>query len=416
VGLDLAQECGFRAGNLDVRGLSVRTRRDDHGDVRKALIAVLAAALAALACVSVWPKFDQPVHWTLDGLFYEARMLEIRGESHNAAFQKAFEGPISAQLRREDPQHTGDARWVKYNEPFYERRVAVPFAASVAYPLAGDRSLLYVSLAGYIVSIVALFALLLIRFNIAIAAAVAAAAVFLPPLTRHSSYPITDSWGLALEIFALCAAILTLKRGLLWVPIWIATIGLLGFTRDNAWILVAAVGYCVLRYRSRETLWLFATGLIAALPPLLIFTVPVRDLLAMLVNHFQVSNDTSWSFIATHYPHAVLDLVRANVGFLRRGEWYTALYLVGGVVSLFVVVWKRRIKDPTMSLMTAGAVLSLGYILAAPAFSAFRLELVFLPMAAYGVASVAELLAAKVRARETVENGVARVPAWARRS
>jgi hypothetical protein len=37
-------------------------------------------------------------------------------------------------------------------------------------------------------------------------------------------------------------------------------------------------------------------------------------------------------------------------------------------------------------------------------------------MAAFGLASVAELLAAKVPARETIENGVGRVPAWARRS
>ncbi len=43
--------------------------------------------------------------------------------------------------------------------------------------------------------------------------------------------------------------------------------------------------------------------------------------------------------------------------------------------------------------MTAAAVCALGYVLAAPVFSAFRLELVFVPMAAYGLALAAELAA-----------------------
>ena len=51
---------------------------------------------------------------------------------------------------RSDPQKTGNPAWVRYNEPFYERRVAVPLAGAALYPLAGDRSLLYLSLAGYV--------------------------------------------------------------------------------------------------------------------------------------------------------------------------------------------------------------------------------------------------------------------------
>jgi hypothetical protein len=47
-------------------------------------------------------------------------------------------------------------------------------------------------------------------------------------------------------------------------------------------------------------------------------------------------------------------------------------------------------------LMTAGAVVSLLYVLAAPSFSAFRLELVFLPMAAYGLALGSTLLLERV--------------------
>ena len=71
----------------------------------------------------------------------------------------------------------------EYNEPFYERRVAVPLAGAVLYPIAGDRSLLYISLAGYVASILALFGFLLLRFRLAAAAVFAAAPFLAPPST-----------------------------------------------------------------------------------------------------------------------------------------------------------------------------------------------------------------------------------------
>ena len=93
--------------------------------------------------------------------------------------------------------------------------------------------------------------------------------------------------------------------------------------------------------------------------------------------------------------------LRANVGFLRRGEWSTALFLVGGVLALLLLVWRRReTRSVETTLMCAAAVLGLGYVLAAPVFSAFRLELVFVPMAAYGVALAAERVAARLGERD----------------
>ena len=370
-------------------------------EVRKTLIGFLAAALGVIACLAVWPAFSNPVRWTPDGLFYEARMLEIRGASHDIAVRRTFEGPISAALRARDPHHTGNPAWVKYNEPFYERRVALPLVGAAVYPLAGDRSLLYLSLGGYVAAILALFGLLLLRFRVAIAAVVTVAAIFLPPLTTHSSFPLTDSWGLTLEIIALAAAMLTLERGLRWIPLWIVAIAVLAFTRDSTWIPVLGAGWCALRYRSRVPITLFATGIVAALPALLLFKTPVRDLLALLVNHSEPSGNTSWSFIASHYPRALLELVRANVGFLRRGEWYTAFFLVGGVLALFLIVWRRRISSPSTTLITAAAVVGLGYVLSAPVFSAFRLELVFVPMAAYGLALAGEVAASRVAERDS---------------
>jgi hypothetical protein len=216
---------------------------------------------------------------------------------------------------------------------------------------------------------------------------------------------------------ALAAALLALDRGLRWLPLWIGAVALLAFTRDSAWIPILAAGWCALRYRSRVPVALFATGLVAALPAIVLFATPVRDLLALLVNNSEPSANTSWSFIASHYPRALVDLVRADVGFLRRGEWYTALYLVGGVVALLLSVWRRRLSGPSIQLMTAAAVLGLGYVLAAPSFSAFRLELVFVPMAAYGLAMASELAAARIGEREgTGARLPVRIPVRARRS
>ncbi len=366
---------------------------------RKPLVGLLAVALAALACASVWPTFSDPVEWTPDALFYQARLLEFRGADGAEALEQTFGGPVSAELRARDPGHTGNARWVEYNRPFYERRVALPLAGAAIYPLAEERSLLYLSLAGYIAAIIALFGLLLLRFRLAIAAAVTVATIFLPPLALHSSFPLTDSWGLALEIIALGAALLTLDRGLRWLPLWIGAIALLAFTRDSTWIPVLAAAWCAVRNRSRPSIALFGSGLAAALPALLLITTPVRELLALLVNESEPSADTSWSFIASRYPDAAVQLVRANVGFLRRGEWYTGLYLVGGVLALLLLVWRQRKGSPSTSLLAAAAVLGIGYVLAAPVFSAFRLELVLVPMAAYGLSLATEHLASRVGVR-----------------
>lgn len=386
---------------------------DDSG-VRKTTIAVLAALLATLAFASVWSTARKPVVWTPDALFYEARLLEIRGVDHDKAMAQTFRGPLSAELRSRDPQKTGDPTWVAYNERFYQRRVALPLVGAALYPLTGQRSLLYLSLAGYVAAVLALFGFLLLRFRAWVAAGVAAAAAVLPPLVHHSSFPLTDSWGLALEIVAFGAALLTLKRGLRWLPLWIVTIAILGFTRDSSVVPVLAAGWLALRDRTRVPVLLFLSGLAAVLPASLLFTSPVREVMALAVNHSEPSADTSWGFIARHYPAAAIDLIRANVGFLRRGEWYTALFLGGGLVSLFA--FARRRPSASIRLLAAGAILGLLYVLSVPVFSAFRLELVFVPMAAYGLALAAEYALARLAERPALADRFAvRVPARARR-
>ena len=372
-------------------------------------LAVLFAtgALVAIACVRIWPAAGDPVSWTPDALYYQAQLLEIRGADHDEAIAKTFEGPLSAELRGKDPLHTGNPTWVAYNEPFYERRLALPLAGAALYPAEHDRSLLDLSLAGYVAAILAVFGLLLLRFRLAIAAAVALATAFLPPLLHHSSFPLTDSWGVALEATAFAAAILTLDRDRRWLALWIPAILVLSLTRDSTWIPVLAAGWCAWRLRSRSAAWLVGTGVAAALPALLVFRVPVQNLLALLVNDGNVPSDTSWGFIVRHYPGAVVDLIRANAGFLRDGEWYTAIYFLGAGFLLVLCLLRQRRRDPVLTLMAAAAVLSVLYVLAAPSFSAFRLELAFVPVAAYAFALAAEGLLGRVAGREPAGKRVA---------
>jgi hypothetical protein len=354
--------------------------------MRKAApILLVVALLAALAVGMTAGALSDPVEWTPDGLFYQARSLELRGHDHGDALRETFQGPLGAELRRRDPAHSGDPDWVAYNAKFYERRIAVPLAAAALEPAAGDRAILDISVAGYVATILALFMLLLMRFRLPIAAAVSLATVALPALSHHAAFPLTDTWGLALEIGALAAGLLVLDRGPRWLPAWVACLVVLSFTRDTTWIPILAAAGLALHLRSRDTFLLLGTGLAAVVPALLLFTIPARELLAMMLNGIQPTPDASWGFVASHYPSALVDFVHANGGYVRDGAWYSAAYLLGGLALLLLFTLRRK-PTPTDTFLLAGALASVAVVLALPVFSAFRLELVCLPMAAFGLA------------------------------
>lgn len=362
----------------------------------------VAAALAVTALLAVSDSLSGPATWSPDGLFYQARVYEMRdGLSRPEALREAFQGPLGARLRAIDPERSGSQQWVAYNARFYERRVAVPFAASLIEPLSGDRAILDISLAGYVAAVLAVFwLLLLLRFHVAVAAGVTLATIFLPALTFHSGFPLTDSWGLALEVAAFGTAILALQRGSRWLIAWAAVIFLLSITRDSMWIPVLAAICLAVIQRTRTTTALAATGFAAALPGVIFIPVPLRELLAQMLNDLQPAPDLGWGEIASRYPAAIVDLLQADGGFVRDGAWYSAAYLLAGLGLLFVLARSRRL-GPAWILMTAGAVAAAAYIVTVPVFSALRLELTLVPMAAVGLALAAERLA------ET-----AHAPAW----
>jgi hypothetical protein len=380
---------------------------------------VVAVALAAVALLAVSDSLSGPASWSPDGLFYQARVYEIRdGMSQPEALREAFQGPLGARLRATDPDRSGSPQWVAYNARFYERRIAVPYVASLVVPLSGDRAVLDVSLAGYVVAVLAIFwLLLLLRFRLVVAAGVTLATIFLPALTFHSGFPLTDSWGLALEVIAFGTAILALQRGPRWLIAWAAAIALLSITRDSMWIPVLGAVLLALVKRTRPTMALAATGFVAALPAVIAVKVPLRELLAQMLNGLQPAPELGWGEIASRYPAAIVDLLQADGGFVRDGAWYTAAYLLVGL-GLLLVAWRSGRRGDATLLMIGGALAGVAYIITVPVFSAFRLELVLVPMAAFGLATAAEAMAERAAifdrlARPSRKSGPVRPAAFA---
>jgi len=365
--------------------------------MRKAASPLLVAALLVVAALFTGrDSLSGPATWSPDGLFYQARVFELRGESHDQALSHAFQGPLGATLRREDPTRSGSPAWVAYNAQFYARRLSVPLAGAALQPIAGDRSLLDISLAGYVAAVLAVFGLLLLRFRLPVAAIGGLATAVLPALAYHSGFPLTDSWGVALETAALACALLALERSRRWLIPWALVIGVLSFTRDSLWIPILAAAFVAVTQRSRTGWWLVGTGVLAAAPAMVAVTVPLRELLGqMFTPGFQPAPDAGWGWILSQYPGAIVDLLQANGGFVRDGAWGSAAFFLIGLGAL-AVLGPARHRDPATSLALGGAVAGILYVLVVPIFSALRLELVWVPFAAFGIALVAERLAQRI--------------------
>jgi hypothetical protein len=383
-------------------GLCGTPARDD-GDVRTLVVRVLVASALVLASLTaVSGSLSGPPHWSPDALFYQARVYELHdGLARPDALRRAFQGPLGADLRAIDPERSGSPMWVAYNARFYERRIVVPFLGSLATPLSGDRALLDVSIAGYVAAVLAIFWLLLVAgIRLPVAAGVGLATAFVPALTNYADLPLTDTWGLALEAAAFATALLALRRrDMRWLAPWAALLVALAFTRDSAWIpVLAACGLAVLQ-RTRIAAALAGSGLAAALVPMLLVPVPMRELLAQMTNADAMpAPDDSWAEVLGRYPAALVDLLQANGGFVRDGAWTSALYLLAGM-GLLLALWAGRRGDATTTLMTAGMFAGVLYVLAVPVFSAFRLELTLFPMAAVGLALGASAVLERLAAR-----------------
>ena len=119
---------------------------------------VVAAALAVIALAGRRRLAQRRRRrWSPDGLFYQARVYEIRdGMSQPEALREAFQGPLGAAPARDRPGALGQPGSGSPTTPASTSAgIAVPLAAAAIEPLAGDRAILDVSLAGYVAAVLA---------------------------------------------------------------------------------------------------------------------------------------------------------------------------------------------------------------------------------------------------------------------
>ena len=347
----------------------------------------MIVALAGIVFVAV--HWSDSYQWKPDSLFYETQLLRVQGTPKDEALRRVFTGPLARERVQEELRDTPPARrtvsspdWVRYSERFYDRRWVVPVLAAAVEPALGTDSLRAVSLLGYVLTGLAVFALLRLRFRPWTCAVVALATLALAPLRYWSLLPLTDSFGVALEAAALATAVLALRRPKPWLPVFALTMLTLSFTRDATIVVVAGLALVALRTRTRTAVVTLATGVVASLPAPLLFGAPTREIIAYTLNQFRPPPDPSWSFIGSRYIAGEKGLVKDDLTYLVHHP-YVGLFAGGGLLALYAI---RASGDVAASLARGAVAGVVVLLLLAPNFTALRLELPFVPLAAFGLA------------------------------
>ncbi len=361
--------------------------------------ALAVASLLLLAAISVGPHWGGPIDWETDALFYQAKSEEIAGTDAATARREVFGGPLSTYERGleaespDEPPRVSDPAWVEYSAGFYARRLLLPALAVVLKPLLGLHALQVLSLLGFVLVPALLFLLLRRRLSFAVSGAAAAAVILWPPLRAWSVFPLTDSTGLALLIAALLCAVLVVERSPRWLAPWVLCLLALAFTRDIAFMpVVAALALLAVR-RDRRTLALAGCGAAAAVLPLLfVHSFSESKALAYVFANHTIPTDTSWGAVLSQYPSNIGHVLGRYLDY-AVGNPLVVLAALGGLAAAFALAPRR---DTLTILLWATFP---GYLLlmaVGPAFSAFRYELVLLPLIAFGYGHLAERVLQRV--------------------
>jgi hypothetical protein len=350
---------------------------------------VAGALLLAGLCLALPFALSEP-RWYTDSLYYEAQKLELMGSSQEEALREVFTGEQAAPLAGRLPM--GERR-AEYAE-FYRRRWAVPALAAALDPAFGVESLRNASLLGWAVLPPLLFLLLQRRFSVRASVVAACAGALLPPLVNWAPAPLVDSWGLSMLVAALLCALLA-REDARWLPAWVLVIFVASLTRDIGLILVLATGWLALRERSRRMALIAGLGALASLPVPLLFSAPLQDNLAYVVNGFQLpAEPVGWGWILERYPGAVLHLIADDLAYPFEVAMPYSLLAFLFAVPVLAGLWLlfRAERTPAIALVRAAAVAALTTLLLSPNYTGLRLELVFVPAIAAGLALLAERL------------------------
>jgi hypothetical protein len=379
-------------------------RVDSRRTRRRSAAAVLA--LVAITALPVLWTATHPWRWGSDALFYEAKRLELRGLDRDASLQRVFSSDLAREVAAGEDEPYGlvrvlDPEWVEYTARFYDRRLAVPGAAAAVTPVLGDDSLPIVGLVAYLFLGPVLFFFLRRRFSVEASFAVALVCLLAPPVARWATHVGVDGWGMTLQVLAYLGLALVLERGLVWLPLWMASMAALSLTRDTtvaiglALAVLVAVRVVQRRATARHAAALGA-GALAALPAPLLISAPLRDNIATVVSPDSViPTDTSWGFILRNLPGTVLDVVQAD---FERPLQYNPVVTLGSyvafaavLVALAVLVARCPRGDDYFAVQLASLGTGVIYLLMSPNFQSYRLELVFLPAVAVALAFSATL-------------------------
>jgi hypothetical protein len=349
--------------------------------------------LVALALALSLPKLWDPVptRGGTDSLFYRAQVYEVRGKSRSDALQKVFSSDAARRVAGTVPQ-LRDPTWVRFSSKFYRRRWLVPLIAA-PLPLNVDRSMMLASIFGYAILGPLLFALLRMRFTAGVSLAVAAVCLLLPPVRGWAAAAMTDSWGLTLEVAAMLAVLLALRRGGWWIAIWAASMLALSFTRDASIVLLAGVGLIVvLTDRTRRGALILAAGTAASIPAVALFGAPLVQQLSWAIQGFNIPDPATWSFVTSHFPSQMRSVLRQDATYPGELSFHLLWYAVGAVILATAAYTAIRapFREPYY-LLQRGAVLGgIALLLLAAYYTHMRLELAFIPVVAVSLAFAAE--------------------------
>jgi hypothetical protein len=349
----------------------------------------LLAAVGALACAGAlsFSAWSHTPNWSnADSLFYQAMSLEVEGESAQAARTRVFDNLLARPAILQEPSVDQPA-WQVFEGQFFRRRWLVPTLAAVARPIAGERALPDIAIIGYLLFGVALCLLLASRFPVVMSLGAVALCLALGPTRDWGTRPMTDSWGLALTVGAILSALVVLSRGNKWLPLWIAMMLALSFTRDLALIPLGGLAWLMWRdhdpARRRSALILAATGIVVTIPAYLLFGASLRLSLASIVSGFEIPTPThsTWSYVAAHYPHLIGGTLKTDLKYAVSHP-VVGLTLGVGLVALFALPAKRD----ALVFVARGATLGWLIVFAIdPVYTGFRYELMLLPGAAVGL-------------------------------
>jgi hypothetical protein len=365
-----------------------------------------------VAVLSALPTALSPVRWTgTDALFYQAQSLEIQGDTPAHARQVVMASrPGRVALATDRRLYPLTARalaspaWRRYSARFYRRRWTVPAMTALLSGALGDHSQLVVSLLGYLAIGVLLYLLLARRFPPALSAGVTIVFLLCWPMRFASLMPGTDSWGLALLLLALLLGLVVLERGLRWLPAWMLTLVVLSLTREDGLVALVAAVWLAVTLRTRRPVALAAGAVVATLPVSLLLGTSLQESIAYVENRYYPVAHPTWSYVISHYVPMARYTLRSDLTFPQAQGWSipsSVLWYLGMLVLLAGIVrlLRRGGEDPYFRLIRATLLGACLYIAISINYTNLRLELVFVPGLAVGLALLLESLIARGQQR-----------------